>query len=105
MDEIWIYDIASSHWMKQVAIGDIPPGRARLCSVLVPAPDLSSYQLYMFSLWQVYVLDMYVLSIPAFVWKKIDIVNYPNKWGIMDMACTLTRPWPHELHLALFFGG
>ena len=93
MDEIWIYDIASSHWMKQAAIGDIPSVRVRLCSVLVPAPDLSSYQVYMFSGWgEGYFLDMYVLSIPAFVWKKIDLVNYPNEWGIVDMACMLIPP-------------
>jgi len=95
MDEIWIYDIASSYWMKQTATGDIPSVRTRSCSVLVPAPDFSSYQLYMFSGstgWDaVYVLDMYVLSIPAFVWKKIHPKNYPNEWGIVDMACTLTR--------------
>jgi len=82
--------------MKQNVIGDIPSGRTRSCSVLVPAPDFSSYQLYMFSGstgWDaVYGLSMFVLSIPAFVWKKIDLVNYPNKWGIVDMACTLTPP-------------
>jgi len=94
MNEIWIYDIASSYWMKQVAIGDTPSGRTFSCSVLVPAPDLSSYQLYMFSGYggRRSLLNMYVLSIPAFVWKKIDLVNYPNEWGILHMACTLTLP-------------
>jgi len=94
MDEIWIYDIASRQWMSQVAMGDIPLVRTRSCSVLVPAPDLSSYQLYMFSgqLDDHLLLDMYVLSIPAFVWKKIHLVNYPNEGGIMNMACTLTPP-------------
>jgi len=93
MDEIWIYDIASFRWMKQTATGDIPSDRTTSCSVLVPAPDLSSYQLYIFSgvtKRDLRILDMYVLSIPAFVWKKIDLVNYPNEWGIADMACTLT---------------
>jgi len=92
MDEIWVYDIASSSWMKQAATGDIPPVRISSCSVLVPAPDLSSYQLYIFSgvtELGVFILDMYVLSIPAFIWKKIDLVNYPNEWGIARMACTL----------------
>jgi len=93
MDEIWVYDIASSSWMKQAATGDIPRVRISSCSVLVPAPDLSSYQLYIFSGItgpRAFILDMYVLSIPAFIWKKIDLVNYPNEWGIATMACTLT---------------
>jgi len=93
MDEMWLYDIATSNWMQQKATGDIPPVRTRSCSVLVPAPDFSSYQIYMFSgatTGDVRILDMYVLSVPAFVWTKIDIKNYPNQWGIGDMACTLT---------------
>ena len=80
--------------MKQTATGDIPPVRLSPCSVLVPAPDLSSYQLYIFSGITepgVFILDMYVLSIPAFIWKKIDLVNYPNELGMARMACTLTR--------------
>jgi len=83
--------------MKQAATGDIPPVRISSCSVLVPAPDLSSYQLYIFSGItdpHTFILDMYVLSIPTFIWKKIDLVNYPNEWGIANMACTLTRRDP-----------
>ena len=105
MDEIWIYDIASSQWIKQMATGDIPSGRTRSCSGLVPAPDLSSYQLYMFSgatTGDVRILDMYVLSIPAFVWKKIDLVNYPDKWGIGDTACMLTHRDHMNSSLVLF---
>jgi len=48
---------------------------------------------------------MYVLSIPAlFIWKKIDLVNYPNEWGIARMACTLTRRDRMNSALALFLG-
>jgi len=79
--------------MKQAATGDIPPVRVSPCSVLVPAPDFSSYQLYVFSGVTesgVLILDMYVLSIAAFIWKKIDLVNYPNELGMARMACTRT---------------
>ncbi|RPB29667.1 hypothetical protein L211DRAFT_32788 [Terfezia boudieri ATCC MYA-4762] len=92
MDEMWLYDIATSQWMQQKATGDIPSVRTRSCSVLVPAPDLSSYQIYMFSgatTGDVRILDMYVLSVPAFIWTKIDLKNYSNQWGIGDMACAL----------------
>ena len=85
-----VYDIETSVWMKQKAIGDIPPPRHRGCSVLVPAPDLSSYQIYVFSglsEGDVRILDMYVLSIPDFSWTKIEMKGYPEKYGIADMAC------------------
>ena len=63
------------------------------CSVLVPAPDLSSYQIYVFSgvsdtpKADTRILDMYVLSIPVFSWTKIEMKNYPDQYGISNMAC------------------
>ena len=90
MQEILVYDIKTSVWMMQNATGDIPPGRQNTCTVLVPAPDLSSYQIYVFSGVtndDVRILDMYVLTIPMFIWKKIDIPTYPDTYGIAEMAC------------------
>ena len=90
MDEILIYDIETSTWMMQKATGDIPSPRYRACSVLVPAPDLSSFQIYLFSGMtegNLRILDMYVLSIPTFTWTKIEMKNYPNEWPIADTAC------------------
>lgn len=90
MDEILIYDIETSTWMQQNATGDIPTPRYRTCSVLVPAPDLSSFQIYLFSGMtegDIRILDMYVLSIPAFTWTKVGMTNYPDEWPIADMAC------------------
>lgn len=90
MDVIYVYNIATSTWIKQSATGDIPPVRTRSCSVMVPAPDFSSYQIYLFSgatEGDIRILDMYVLSVPTFVWTKIDLVDYPSEWPIADMAC------------------
>ena len=90
MHEILVYDIETSTWVKQTATGDIPPRRQNTCSVLVPAPDLSSYQIYVFSgrtNGDVRILDMYVLSIPIFSWTKIQLKNYPEQYGVADMAC------------------
>ena len=90
MDEIWIYNIETSMWILQKATGDIPPPRYKTCSVLVPAPDLSSFQIYVFSGLlsnDTKALDMYVLSIPTFFWTRIDIKGYPNDWLISSMAC------------------
>lgn len=77
--------------MQQKATGSIPSPRFRTCSVLVPAPDLSSFQVYLFSgVTEGYgrVLEMHVLSIPTFTWTKIEMKNYPNEWPIADMACS-----------------
>ena len=82
MQEILVYDIKTSVWMMQNATGDIPPGRQNTCTVLVPAPDLSSYQIYVFSglsTGDIRILDMYVLSIPMFSWTKIELKNYPDQ--------------------------
>ena len=90
MDEILVYDIETSTWMKQNATGDIPPGRSGACTVFVPAPDLSSYQIYVFSGTSyrgARILDMFVLSIPMFSWTKIDMRNYPDQYGVANMAC------------------
>ena len=90
MNEILIYDIDTSTWLTQNATGDIPPSRQNTCTVLVPAPDLSSYQIYVFSgtsLEDVRILDMYVLSIPMFSWTKIEMKNYAEEYGIAEMAC------------------
>ena len=70
--------------------GDVPLPRYKTCSVLVPAPDLSSFQIYVFSGLidgDIKVLDMWVLSIPSFIWKRIDIIGYPNKWPMGFMTC------------------
>ena len=91
MNEILIYDVETSKWMKQKVTGEIPSPRSYTCSVLVPAPDLSSFQIYLFSGTTqegIYILDMHVLSIPAFTWTKIDdMKGYPNEWPIADMSC------------------
>lgn len=90
MDEILVYDIATSKWMNQKATGDIPPGRMNTCSVLVTAPDFSSYQIYVFSgvsEGEIRILDLYVLSVPAFTWTQIDLTGYPDQYGTAEMAC------------------
>ena len=94
MRQIWIYNIETSMWMMQNTSGDIPEDfpspRYKTCSVLVPAPDHSSFHIYVFSgliAGDIKILDMWVLSIPVFVWIRIDIKGYPNDWPISSMAC------------------
>lgn len=43
MDEIFVFDMATSRWYKQVATGDVPGMRARFCAGVTWAEDQSSY--------------------------------------------------------------
>jgi hypothetical protein len=43
MDQIFLFDMASSRWYKQTASGDIPGMRARFCAGVTWAEDQSSY--------------------------------------------------------------
>ena len=58
---------------------------------MVPAPDFSSYQIYVFAgvvgTPEVRQLDMYVLSVPAFIWTKVPVEGYPEKFGLGDHSC------------------
>lgn len=79
MGQIYIYDIAQATWHMQTASGGldgdgIPTARGYTCNAMVPAKDNSSYNIY------VYggggrgggdgLDDMWVLSLPSFVWIK-----------------------------------
>ena len=94
METIWIYDIASQEWYEQQTSGTIPPGRRATCSVMVPAADLSSYQIYVFSgtlANEIHLLDLYVLSVPSFIWTKIDVsaAGYPDTLTMSGHECAL----------------
>lgn len=45
MSEIHIYDIVSSSWYTQTAVGDVPDMRRRFCAGATWAPDKSSYNM------------------------------------------------------------
>lgn len=44
MDEVHVYDIATSVWFLQKTSGDVPLRREEICAVVVSAPDGSSHQ-------------------------------------------------------------
>ena len=46
MSTIQIYDIQSSKWYTQTAVGDVPSARRRFCAGAAWAPDQSSYNMY-----------------------------------------------------------
>lgn len=93
MKTIYIYDIASSKWYSQQAVGDIPGDRRRFCAGAGWAQDQSSYNVYVPQSRRIYICvlmfnrylygglgfntnytgydDVYILSIPSFTWVKM----------------------------------
>ncbi|KAK6213689.1 kelch domain-containing protein [Colletotrichum tabaci] len=74
-----VFDIATSEWYHQRTTGDRPSVRVNPCAAIASAPDASSFQIYFFGGQtlqpfgnQTQYNDMYILSIPAFTWIKVD---------------------------------
>lgn len=93
MKTIWVYDIATAKWHSQTTTGEIPEGRRQSCFFMVPAPDQSSYQIYIFSgtlATEDTVLDLYVLTVPGFIWTKISLADagYPDTYGMNAHQCS-----------------
>lgn len=101
METIWIYDIKTSKWHQQITTGEIPVGRRQSCFFMVPAPDLSSFQIYTFSgttftqtqQEPVTILDLYVLTVPGFIWTKISLTDagYPDTYPMNTHQCSPHR--------------
>ncbi|KAF4777573.1 kelch domain-containing protein [Colletotrichum scovillei] len=77
-----VYDIATSEWYHQRTTGDRPSVRVNPCAAIASAPDASSFQIYFFGGQnlqpfgnQTQYNDMYILSIPAFAWIKVDATD------------------------------
>ncbi|KAG4439465.1 hypothetical protein IFR05_005044 [Cadophora sp. M221] len=75
MSLIHIYDIRSSKWYTQTAVGDVPLSRRKFCAGVVWAPDQSSYNIYLyggmgFGENGTGFDDVYILSMPSFKWIR-----------------------------------
>ncbi|KAF2820057.1 hypothetical protein CC86DRAFT_245247, partial [Ophiobolus disseminans] len=89
---IWIYDISLKKWYQQIATGDIPEARSRFCGAVAWPDDKSSYNIYLYGgLHQngSALSDVYVLSLPAFVWVKL--YSDSTKWGHHSMTCDIVN--------------
>jgi len=83
MTKVWVHDIASNRWYEQdtaLASGltQGPAGRISACAVVVPAPDKSSWNIFVYgggdldpNSSEVYG-DTWVLSLPSFTWIQAD---------------------------------
>jgi len=76
LGNVSVYDIGTQTWHQQTATGDVPPWRYVGCSVVVSAPDRSSYSVYIFGGWGNTLAgsdgNVYVLSIPSFRWIRVN---------------------------------
>lgn len=80
MNTIDVYDVANSTWYKQSTTGKSPPIRVNPCSVVVAAPDGSSFNVYLYGGQnlipfgeQTQYSDMWILTVPSFTWIQVNI--------------------------------
>ncbi|KAI5364106.1 putative galactose oxidase/kelch, beta-propeller, kelch-type beta propeller [Septoria linicola] len=79
MNNIDVYDIATSSWYIQSTSGTSPTIRVNPCAVIAAAPDGTSYNIYMYGGQnlipagnQTQFDDMWILTLPSFTWIKVD---------------------------------
>lgn len=92
MSEVDVFDIGAYYrndssepgWYKQNATGDVPQPRAEFCAVVMPAPDNSSHNIYVYGGAgpnNQYYDDIYVLSLPSFIWTQVYGPGQSPRWG------------------------
>ncbi|KAK8003967.1 carbohydrate esterase family 5 protein [Apiospora arundinis] len=91
LSNITFWDMETETWHSQLATGDIPSPRSRACVVAASNEKSGSYELFMYGGYDAAanksMTDVYVLSIPGFVWFKtsVDVGGAPR----VGEACTL----------------
>jgi hypothetical protein len=102
MSLIRIYDVSSGKWLIQKATGTpksadiVPEARVIGCSVMMHAPDNSSYNIYVIGgevqLGGPRINGLWVLSLPSFTWIKIA----DDRIGAVGSTC---RPFGRQMLL------
>ncbi|KAL8689147.1 MAG: hypothetical protein Q9218_005119 [Villophora microphyllina] len=76
MSLTYVYDVESGEWFNITTTGDVPSDRSEMCSVISASPDDSSSQITSYGGYDIHngsaYDDVYVLTIPAFQWIKIN---------------------------------
>jgi hypothetical protein len=100
MSTVSVYDIESRSWFSQTTSGTPPTtGLARGCTVVASAQDYSSHNIYWYGgfegtdVTQTYSDDVYVLSVPSFMWKKV--YSGTNTHGRAGHWCV--KPYPDQM--------
>ncbi|QIW95909.1 hypothetical protein AMS68_001427 [Peltaster fructicola] len=96
MNNLDVYDIATSTWYKQSTTGTYPALRVNPCAVVAAAADGSSYNIYMFAgqklqpaADQEQFNDMWILSVPSFTWISIDQSKQSVPYGRSGHTCNI----------------
>jgi Kelch motif len=76
MTSLPVYDVVSKTWYTQNTTGDAPGRLTEFCSVVAPARDSSSFNVYIYGGYDglnstsIPSDDVWILSIPSFTWIK-----------------------------------
>ncbi|GIZ48601.1 hypothetical protein CKM354_001165400 [Cercospora kikuchii] len=96
MNNIDVYDIATSSWYIQSTSGPTPEIRVNPCAVIAAAPDGTSYNIYMFGGQnlipfgnQTQFNDMWILTLPSFTWIKVDTDDQSVPPGRSGHTCNI----------------
>ncbi|KAL9610193.1 MAG: hypothetical protein Q9167_005097 [Letrouitia subvulpina] len=91
MNSVQVYDIAGKEWFTIFATGELPPPRVNACSGLSAALDDSSFQMVLYGGWDQHntLGDVWVLTMPAFHWIKINTTSArPSSLPRLGSLCT-----------------
>lgn len=96
MNVVDVYDISASSWYRQSTAGQYPTVRVNPCAVVAAAADGSSYNIYMFGGQnlipygnQTQFQDMWILSIPSFIWISVDQSKQSVPYGRSGHVCNI----------------
>lgn len=98
MTTVSIYDISNKVWYEQETSGSSPGALTQGCTVVASAEDGSSHNIYWYGGYdgintQSFSDDVYVLSIPSFIWTKVYTGNSTH--GRAGHKCT--KPYPDQM--------
>lgn len=100
MTTVSVYDIANKIWYEQPTSGSAPGQLTQGCTVLASAQDGSSHNIYWYGGFDglnaagTFNDDVYVLSIPSFIWTKVSTSSTPSH-GRAGHRCT--KPYPDQM--------
>ncbi|ESZ93478.1 hypothetical protein SBOR_6127 [Sclerotinia borealis F-4128] len=99
MNTVSVYDIAKKVWYEQETSGNTPGALTQGCTVVASAEDGSSHNIYWYGGYdglnaaQPFSDDVYVLSIPSFIWTKVYTGN--DTHGRAGHKCA--KPYPDQM--------
>lgn len=104
MNEVYVFDIATSMWYRQATSGTTPNIRVNPCAVVAAAADGSSHNIHMFGGQnlipynnQTQYNDMWILSIPSFTWISVDMSSQSVPYPRAGHTCNI---WDSQMVLA-----